>query len=74
MRGTEFELYDVIADPGERRNLAAEHPEVVTRLAGVLDAWTAAGGAPEPEAGELDAISPEERRLLEALGYLDPAP
>jgi arylsulfatase A-like enzyme len=33
------ELYDLAADPGETRNVAAEHPEVVTRLREAYEAW-----------------------------------
>ena len=32
-------LFDGRADPGERRNLAAEHPERVQALRGLLDDW-----------------------------------
>lgn len=32
----EYELYDYEADPGETKNLAAEQPEVVKRLAAIL--------------------------------------
>jgi arylsulfatase A-like enzyme len=35
----EIELFDVVADPDERTNLAAEHPEVVRRLRADLDTW-----------------------------------
>jgi arylsulfatase A-like enzyme len=31
-QGVKVELYDVVADPGETRDVAAEHPDVVTRL------------------------------------------
>ncbi|HEX8439864.1 MAG TPA: arylsulfatase, partial [Archangium sp.] len=31
-RGVRVELYDVTTDPAERRDVAAEHPEVVARL------------------------------------------
>ncbi|REK26299.1 MAG: arylsulfatase [Planctomycetota bacterium] len=34
-----LELYDIVADPGETRNLAAEHPEVVTRLKAAYNRW-----------------------------------
>jgi len=40
-RGGEAELYDIIADPGETKNLAAEHPDIVKNLNGKLDAWVA---------------------------------
>ena len=33
------ELYDLIADPHETTNLAAQNPERVARLTGLLDAW-----------------------------------
>lgn len=33
------QLFDLIADPHEKTNLAAQHPEIVARLAGKLDAW-----------------------------------
>ncbi len=32
-------LYDLQADPGETQNLAAEHPEIVARLAGAHARW-----------------------------------
>jgi len=35
----EIELYDVPADPGEIKNLAAQHPDVVKRLSAKLEAW-----------------------------------
>lgn len=34
-----YELYDLVADPSESNNLAAEKPEVVARLKPQLDAW-----------------------------------
>ena len=34
-----WELYDLAADPGEQQNVAAEHPDVVTRLGKAYDAW-----------------------------------
>ena len=33
------ELFDVVADPGETRNVTAEHPDVVADLRASLDAW-----------------------------------
>ena len=33
------QLYDLLADPHENRNLAAQHPDVIARLAAKLDAW-----------------------------------
>ncbi len=63
-------LYDLANDPEERRDLAAEQPELVALLQQQLDRYlsadSTAGFAPEnPE--DLD---PELRRQLEALGYI----
>jgi len=33
------ELYDIKADPGQRRDVAMSHPDVVERLRGAHDAW-----------------------------------
>lgn len=33
------QLFDLLADPHETKNLAADHPEVVARLAKSLDGW-----------------------------------
>jgi arylsulfatase A len=37
--GTHFLLFDVVADPGERRDLAAGRADVVRRLRALLAAW-----------------------------------
>jgi arylsulfatase A-like enzyme len=39
--GGKPELFDVEADPAERRNAVAEHPELAKRLQSELDAWLA---------------------------------
>ncbi|MCP3927609.1 MAG: arylsulfatase [Bacteroidetes bacterium] len=33
------ELYDVISDPGQKQNIAAEHPELVVAMRKVYDKW-----------------------------------
>jgi arylsulfatase A-like enzyme len=67
----EFELYDHRQDPINLHDVAAEHPEVVKRLAGRLDAWhqKALAARVKPDAGTAD-LSSEERERLRALGYL----
>lgn len=37
----ESELYDVVADPGEKNNLAAQHPDIAQKLSAKLEAWQA---------------------------------
>jgi len=34
-----WELYDIAADPGERTDVAKDHPDVVARLGAAYDAW-----------------------------------
>ena len=38
-KGKTWELYDLIADPSEKNDLAARHPEIVKRLSKDLIAW-----------------------------------
>lgn len=37
--GASWELYDLIEDPGESRNLAADHPERVQNMVAELEEW-----------------------------------
>lgn len=60
-------LYDVLADPGEARNLADERPEVVERLRGRLEELLAE--SPEAPGDAATPVSPEEAARLRALGY-----
>jgi arylsulfatase len=65
--GGRTELYHLVQDPGETRNVAAERPEIAERLAKELQAHT---GSPEAPT----SLSPEEEevvaRRLRDLGYL----
>ena len=49
--GTRAKLFDVAADPGEKDNLAADHPDVTERLKAAVLAWDKSlerrGGAPK---------------------------
>jgi len=38
---TPWQLYDMETDPGEEKNIAKEHPEIVARLSAAYDAWFA---------------------------------
>jgi arylsulfatase A-like enzyme len=59
------ELYDLVADPGERRDVAAAQPERVAALAPALDAYVAQARA----VAEQVELSAEEVERLRALGY-----
>ena len=37
--GATYALYDLIEDPGEQRDLAAQKPEIVTRMRAELEGW-----------------------------------
>ncbi len=62
----ERELYDLAADPREQVNLAQKDPERAARLAGELTSTLAT----EKHAPELPPVSEDERRQLQALGYV----
>jgi arylsulfatase A-like enzyme len=73
--GVDFALYDLRADPGELRNVAAEHPEVVERLSRQLWTWFEASPFAvdtDTETAECTSreASPETTEQLRALGYL----
>ena len=52
----ELELFDIIADPDERTNLAGKHPDVVARLRADLDRWWNPG-VPRAEPASTAAVS-----------------
>jgi choline-sulfatase len=67
IRAPRPELYDVEADPGETRDLAATQPDAVTRLSAELDSFLAAAG----EAQSRRAVEPETAERLRSLGYVE---
>ena len=62
-----FELYDLDADPGERRDLLAARPELAARLKQSLADWERS--VRDGAAAERD-LDPELIERLEAMGYL----
>lgn len=64
------ELYHLLEDPAEQRNVLAAHPEVAAALRRDLDARRRTGR----EAARAERLSPEDEQLVEArlrdLGYL----
>jgi arylsulfatase A-like enzyme len=61
-----FRLVDLAADPGERRDVAAQNPEVVEAHRKRVDALTDRLAAPD---APLHEVSEEQRDLLRSLGY-----
>jgi arylsulfatase A-like enzyme len=66
IRAPRPELFDVAADPGETRDLAAGDAATVARLSAELDALLAAAG----ETHARRAVDPETAERLGALGYV----
>ncbi len=75
-------LHDLRADPGQRHNVIADHPEVAEEMVGAFREFAlaqrrppvefldpAAEPLPLPEADETELI-PEAKRRLRALGYV----
>jgi arylsulfatase A-like enzyme len=71
LTGAPYELYDVLADPGETKNLVDEQPDVFAELREELDAYVEAAYQrvpPPTEEGEFTP-SPEELKAMTELGY-----
>jgi arylsulfatase A-like enzyme len=68
----EFELYEHAKDPLALHNVAAEHPDVVERLAKELDRWRQRVEAAKlPPDKELEGtLSADELKRLRSLGYI----
>jgi len=63
-----FHLVDLESDPGERRDVAGAHPEVVRRHRARMRELTGELGA---RAAERATVSEQDRLRLRVLGYLD---
>lgn len=68
----EFELYDDNIDPLNEKDLAARHPEIVSRLAARLEEWRSSVQEVRlvPDSETTEALSAEELEQLRSLGYL----
>lgn len=63
-------LFDLAADPGETRDLAAENPDAVELLSGHLAQWRQSGlGATGDQDGSWDDMDDTIRQRLKDLGY-----
>ena len=70
--GPEFELYDFAKDPLDKTDVAAQHPDVVARLAKALDGWKQMAEAArlKPDSETTKNLSPEQLQRLRSLGYV----
>ncbi len=68
----EYELYDHRGDPLDRTDVAAEHPDVVVRLAQELEAWrlVAAEARLAPDSAVASQMDAQELERLRSLGYV----
>ncbi|MFW6012126.1 MAG: sulfatase [bacterium] len=74
--GSRRELYDLREDPAEKTNLATERAELAEELERRLKRLVGANRRlhedfAQGEGPESDVLSPEERKRLEALGYVN---
>jgi arylsulfatase A-like enzyme len=66
-------LFDLEADPGEQRNLAAERPDLVTQFRQILERWQQQNDEVAQQVGSFPYSYEESeslRRHLEKLGYM----
>jgi arylsulfatase A-like enzyme len=68
----EYELYEFPKDRFDRTNVAAQHPDVVQRLAKALNGWHGMSVAArlKPDADTAQSLSPAELQRLRSLGYV----
>lgn len=67
----EFQLFRPSEDPLDQVDLAAQHPQVVERLAAQLDGWRQQALAQRlDDDGALEGLSSEEMERLRSLGYV----
>jgi arylsulfatase A-like enzyme len=66
-----LELYDLQADPGEKRSVLSQHREEARALAAELRRWEESRPAHEPSMADLLEPGSEMRRALLELGYVE---
>ena len=66
------ELYDLAADPKERRNLARERPVLAGYYRQLIDEWLLGLDRGDVETPTPAELSSEQREQLKALGYVQP--
>jgi len=63
-------LFDLAADPGEAKNLAAERPEEVKKLRALYDSWNAQMAEPKWKPGPPLKLNPNQRAALPQPGQV----
>ena len=63
-------LWDLAADPGETRNVAADRPQAAGEMLARLEAYFA-NLSPPPDPGPARQVDAETQRALQELGYLE---
>jgi hypothetical protein len=72
LRDDGVELIDLVADPGESRNLAGDAPRSVEPSLGrELDSWITRIGAPPAATAPSVELTEEETERLRSLGYIE---
>jgi arylsulfatase A-like enzyme len=68
----EYELFEFPKDRFDQQNVAAEHPDVVQRMAKALNGWHSMATAArlKPDAETTKTLSAEELQRLRSLGYV----
>ncbi len=69
--GNQRMLFDLERDPRERRNIAAEEPDLTAGLAAELEAWRLARPSLADQASSRTELDPATEEQLKTLGYLD---
>jgi arylsulfatase A-like enzyme len=71
LTGKPYELYDVVADPGETKNLVDEKPDTLEELRAELDAFMETQRLRVPPLQDGKAFTPnaEEQKIIDELGY-----
>ncbi|SFO95042.1 arylsulfatase [Actinomadura madurae] len=65
----EYALYDLATDPGETKDVAAEHPDVVERLAAKWHRYAEANGVVAVDFDVVNADAPRSSALLHVVDW-----
>lgn len=63
----EWQLFDVKADPGEKTDVVAQHPEVVPELNAAYDQWW---GSVQPQLVNENAVGPKVNPFTACIAHL----